>query len=192
MIWPGVPLRRNRLQPSNTNPELQSFNFPAFSIKVRDMDSVTLYFALLLAGSVLVGTEIFVPGGILGAMGGLVWLTAAIIGWSRFSEPWNLISVISILFIALLTFVLWIRFFPKSSVGKSLSLDENSGSYKAHKTTAFPVGTVGQAFSTLRPSGIALFDGRRVDVVADGEWIEEGTPVKISSTSGGHISVEKA
>jgi membrane-bound ClpP family serine protease len=49
----------------------------------------------------------------------------------------------------------------------------------------------GEAVSTLRPSGIAKFNGRRVDVVADGEWIEAGQAVKISSTSNGHISVVK-
>jgi len=102
-----------------------------------------------------------------------------------------MVSAFSLLLVGLLTFVVWIRYFPKSRVGKSLSLNESSASYKSHQVTDLPVGTVGEAASTLRPSGIAIFDGKRLDVVADGEWIEAGETVKISSTSGGHISVVK-
>jgi membrane-bound serine protease (ClpP class) len=156
------------------------------------MEPVSLYFALLLAGFVLIGTEIFIPGGILGIFGSIAWLAAAIVGLQKFPEPWNAVSAVSLLFIGILTFVVWIRFFPKSRFGRLLSLNENSATYKAHKTSELPVGTVGEALSTLRPSGIAVFEGKRVDVVADGEWIEAGQSVMISSTSGGRVSVVKA
>lgn len=157
------------------------------------MEPITLYISLLLAGFVLIGMEIFIPGGILGIFGSIAWISAAVVGWRGFPEPWNLISAFSLLLVGILTFVVWIRYFPKSRVGKSLSLEESTEDYKSHTTDDdIPVGTLGEAISTLRPSGIARFDGKRVDVVADGEWIESGEPVKISSTSGGHISVVKA
>jgi membrane-bound serine protease (ClpP class) len=156
------------------------------------MDWITLYLALLLAGFVLIGTEIFIPGGILGVFGTLTWLGAAIVGWQKFPYPWNIVSTISLVVISILTFVVWIRYFPKSRFGKSLALEESTASYKSHKTTEVPVGTEGKALSTLRPSGIAEFNGKRFDVVADGEWIESGEAVKISKTSGGFISVVKA
>jgi membrane-bound serine protease (ClpP class) len=155
------------------------------------MEPLTLYCTLLLAGFVLIGMEIFIPGGILGIFGSAAWISAAVVGWRNFPAPWNMLSGISLLLFGLLTFVVWIRYFPKSRIGKSLSLNENTASYKSHKMTHLPVGTVGEALSTLRPSGIAKFDGQRLDVVADGEWIEAGESVKISSTSGGHISVVK-
>jgi membrane-bound serine protease (ClpP class) len=157
------------------------------------MEPITLYFTLLLAGFVLIGTEIFVPGAILGICGSVAWLAAAIVGALKFPAPWNMLSAFAILLAGILTFVVWVKFFPKSRLGKSLSLAEGTGSYKAHTdTNDFPVGTLGEAVSTLRPSGIARFDGKRVDVVAAGEWIEAGQPIKISSTTGGHISVVKA
>jgi len=155
------------------------------------MEPVSLYFSLLLAGFVLIGTEIFIPGGILGIFGSIAWLAAAIVGWQKFPEPWNAVSAMSLLFIGILTFVIWIRYFPKSRFGRILSLKEDGAANKAHKESALAVGTVGKALSTLRPSGIAIFDGKRVDVVADGEWIEAGESVKVSSTSGGHTSVVK-
>lgn len=156
------------------------------------MEPITLYCTLLLAGFVLIGMEIFIPGGILGIFGTVAWISAAVVGWRNFPDPWNMISAFSLLVVGLFTFVVWIRYFPKSRVGRSLSLNENTASYKSHSITELPVGTAGEAVSTLRPSGIAKFDGKRLDVVADGEWIEAGESVKISSTSGGHISVVKA
>lgn len=157
------------------------------------MEPLTLYITLLLAGFMLIGMEIFVPGGILGIIGSGAWLVAAGVGMVKFETPWNVLSAFVLLLMGVLTFVVWIKYFPKSRIGKSLSLAESTKAYKAHRTVdEYPVGTPGEAVSTLRPSGIARFEGQRVDVVADGEWIEAGQPVKISSTSDGHVSVVKA
>jgi membrane-bound serine protease (ClpP class) len=157
------------------------------------MEPITLYITLLLAGFVLIGTEIFIPGGILGIIGSVVWLAAAIVGGRNFPAPWNILSAFALLLMGILTFVVWIKYFPKSRVGKSLSLADSTENYRSHgDLDDFPVGTTGEAVSTLRPSGIANFNGKRIDVVADGEWVEAGQPVKISSTSNGHISVVKA
>lgn len=42
-----------------------------------------------------------------------------------------------------------------------------------------PKGTIGVALTDLRPSGVAQFDGRRTDVVTDGEYLDRGSPVAI-------------
>jgi membrane-bound serine protease (ClpP class) len=156
------------------------------------MEPITLYLTLLLAGFVLIGMEIFIPGGILGIFGSVVWISAAVVGWRNFPDPWNMISAFSLLAFGILTFIVWIRYFPKSRVGRSLSLGENQTEYKSHRVAEVAVGDLGKADSTLRPSGIAMINGKRVDVVADGEWIEAGQAVKVSSVSGGHVSVVKA
>jgi len=157
------------------------------------MEPITLYITLLLAGFMLIGMEIFIPGGILGSIGAVAWLVAAGIGMRKFETPWNMLSAFVLLLMGVLTFVVWIKYFPKSRVGKSLSLDASTKDYKSHSEVGeYPVGTVGEAVSTLRPSGIARFGGKRVDVVADGEWIEAGQAVKVSSTADGHVSVVKS
>lgn len=157
------------------------------------MEEIPLYITLLLAGFFLIGTEIFIPGGLLGILGSAVWISAGVVGWRSFPEPWNMLSAFGLLFVGILTFIVWIRYFPKSRVGKSLSLTDSFEDYKSHTSDDdLAVGTLGEAVSTLRPSGIAKFDSKRADVVADGEWIEAGQSVKISSTAGGHISVVKA
>lgn len=159
---------------------------------VRGMEPLTLYITLLLAGFMLIGMEIFVPGGILGSIGTLAWLVAAGVGMAKFESPWNMLSAFALLLMGVLTFVVWINYFPKSRIGKSLTLDDSTKDCKAHRAIdEYSVGTTGEAVSTLRPSGIARFEGQRVDVVADGAWIEAGQSIKVSSTAGGHVSVVK-
>jgi membrane-bound ClpP family serine protease len=41
------------------------------------------------------------------------------------------------------------------------------------------IGARGRAVSDLRPGGFALIDGRRVDVVTQGDYIPAGEPVEI-------------
>jgi membrane-bound serine protease (ClpP class) len=45
-------------------------------------------------------------------------------------------------------------------------------------------GRTGTAVTDLRPSGIAEIDGRRVDVVADGEFVRSGEPVAVLRDEG--------
>lgn len=149
-----------------------------------------LYMTLLFAGFVLIGAEIFIPGGILGIIGSVAWVSAAVVGWQNFPEPWNMLSAFALLFAGIFTFVIWIKYFPKSRMGKTLSLSEDSGDFKAHiPDEDVAVGNLGTATSTLRPAGIATFDGKRLDVVTDGEWIDAGQAVRISSIAGGHVCV---
>ena len=47
------------------------------------------------------------------------------------------------------------------------------------------LGQAGTAATTLRPAGkVTLDDGRLLDVVAEGEFIEKGTRVKVSRCDG--------
>jgi len=51
---------------------------------------------------------------------------------------------------------------------------------------------VGVAVTDLRPSGTGLFGDERVDVVADSEWIEQGSPIRIVSSEGYRHVVRRA
>jgi membrane-bound serine protease (ClpP class) len=47
----------------------------------------------------------------------------------------------------------------------------------------------GTAFTQLRPAGTALINGRRVDVVTEGQLIERGTPVRVVAVEGMRVVV---
>jgi len=53
------------------------------------------------------------------------------------------------------------------------------------------VGKTGEALTDLRPAGMALVDGRRIDVVTQGDYIEQGAPIKVVDIHGNvHTVVE--
>jgi membrane-bound serine protease (ClpP class) len=148
------------------------------------------YFSLLISGLFLVGVEIFIPGGIVGAAGAAALIGAAVIGFMIF-PPW--LGWISLLFILILTALaafVWMRYFPKSPMGKALSLNQNIVRNDPSDSLWRP-GMKGAALSILRPSGKASIEDRRADVIADGSWIEQGAAIEIVKVEGNLIYVRE-
>ena len=52
------------------------------------------------------------------------------------------------------------------------------------------VGKRGIAMSGLRPVGIGLFEGKRLDIIAEGEFIAEQTPIEIIEARGSRVVVK--
>lgn len=50
----------------------------------------------------------------------------------------------------------------------------------------------GIAATDLRPSGTAKIDGKRVDVVSEGQMIEKDTPIKVVTVEGLRVVVRAA
>ena len=155
------------------------------------MDLNTIYFTLLLSGFVLIGMEIFIPGGLLGIIGALIWIAASFVGWNEFVYPFNLISSIGLILILILTFYIWMKFFPHSKVGKGLTLTDNVNDSSPHYVHDIAIGQKGIAATTLRPAGIAIFNEQRVDVVTDASWIEENSDIEIIEIKKRQIIVKK-
>lgn len=53
-------------------------------------------------------------------------------------------------------------------------------------------GLTGHAVSQLRPSGRAEINGRVIDVVTDGQWIDTGDPVRVTHVAGNRIVVTRS
>jgi membrane-bound serine protease (ClpP class) len=51
------------------------------------------------------------------------------------------------------------------------------------------VGAVGRVTTGLRPSGFAQFDGRIIDVVTEGQWLDPGSKVRVIAIAGNTITV---
>ncbi len=83
--------------------------------------------------------------------------------------------------------VLLIRHFPKTRLGKRLTLGEKPAATGAQATTepdpATLVGQEGQALSILRPSGTVQIGQRRLTARAESGFIPAGTAVKVVSAN---------
>ena len=149
------------------------------------------YLTLLTCGLVLIGLEIFVPGGILGLIGAAALVSAAVVGFTLFPPLLAWLSVFMILGLSGLAIYLWMRFLPKSPIGRALSLSQQI-TKKDQDDSPWTLGMKGTSLCELRPAGKALIEGQRVDVIADdGQWINPNIAIEISQISGNRIYVKE-
>ena len=159
---------------------------------------------LLLAGIglLLLVLEIFViPGfGIAGVLGIAAVLGALALSMVGAGDSAAVIvdavwRVVLSLLAALLASLVLLRFLPRLPMARRMILQTDLGSGPAHgsapETDQHWLGKRGQAFSVLRPAGIAEIEGARVDVVSDGELIEADTPIEVMRVDGNRIVVRR-
>ncbi|ADU29860.1 NfeD family protein [Evansella cellulosilytica] len=151
-------------------------------------------FILFAVGVVLLLIEIFVPGfGIFGIIG-----IGAIIGSMVLASYSMSVVLTSLLIAAILTIIVSIIFFkyvgykgPLKRVVLKDSIKTEEG-YISNVTRSEIVGRTGEALTALRPSGTALIEDERLDVVSEGGFIAKGSKVKVVSTSGSRIVVRES
>jgi membrane-bound serine protease (ClpP class) len=133
----------------------------------------------------------FLPGGVLGALGGMALLGAVILGYVEFGPIVGTVMCGAIASVVLIGFCAWMAAFPRTAVGRKLTLGSalSSGS-KLPDATAL-VDLEGIAITPLRPAGTARIGDRRVDVVAEGAFIASGEAIVVTVAEGARIVVRK-
>ena len=150
-----------------------------------------LFWILLISGLVLTGAEIFVPGGIVGSLGVFALAGAIALGFKAFDGQYGWPIAISIILLGAVAVWLWIKFFPHSSIGRKMTVENDLASAKASDPGLQAlVGKSGIATSDLRPSGFATVENRRVDVVSEGGMIRRGTAVEVVRVEGSRVIVK--
>jgi membrane-bound serine protease (ClpP class) len=154
------------------------------------MRRMSWYITLLVCGLFLIGVEIFIPGGIVGAAGAGALIGAAVIGFKIFPPALGWMSLMLILTLASLAVFFWMKYFPKSRIGKTLMLNQKI-SKKDQDDSPWKPGMKGTALSTLRPAGKAQIEGQYADVIADGTWIEQNAVIEVINVEGNRIYVRE-
>ncbi len=151
-----------------------------------------VFFILVATGLFLMGAEIFVPGGILGLLGGIALIGAVITGFVAFGPQGGTIAAILILVFLALSIVAWMLIVPRSRLGKALTLSDSTRDYKGTSPKLKDyVGKEGVALTPLTPSGLIKINGERIDVVAEGKWIDKGSRVRVVNATGNHVTARK-
>ncbi len=158
---------------------------------------------LFLMGVILLIVEIFViPGFGVAGISGLVLvfgaLLAALVGNIGFSFPsgGEMTSAIVTMAVTMVLLVALIaslgRYLPRADRlgGLVLAPELTSASgYTSADTDDRLLGQTGVAYTALRPAGTMDIDGRRVDVVTQGEFIARGEPVRVKDVQGSRVVV---
>ena len=142
----------------------------------------------LIVGYILLVVEMCIPG--FGAPGILGTILAVLGIVTMQPSPMQALIVV-VVYVALLCIALAIclRSAAKGRLSKSkLVLNEVAVQSDANELSYF-VGKLGSAHTPLRPAGIAEFDGVKLNVVSEGDFIEKGAPLRVDRVEGKRIIV---
>lgn len=152
-------------------------------------DKIQYFIGLLSIGLLLIGAEIYIPGGVIGVAGALCLAGAAGVALT-FPPPWNVLAICGIVIGSGIGLYLWIKVFPKTRAGRRLTLSKDGRLFQTRDNSLdVLVGRDGVTQSPLRPSGVILVDGRRVDAQSQEGWAEAGSRVRVLAVQGSRVLV---
>ncbi|MED1946396.1 MULTISPECIES: nodulation protein NfeD [Brevibacillus] len=149
-----------------------------------------LHIGLFVIGILLMLLEIFLPGGIVGAIGFISIVTGLVM--AAYDTQQGLASLgVAALITAIVTFLLVKKYgvkglFNKFVLGETQSNEEG---YIAPRDQRELEGKSGIALTPLRPAGVVKVEGKRVDAVSVGGYIEAGTAITVVQVEGTRIVV---
>jgi len=144
-------------------------------------------------GFLLVIIEIFVPGfGVPGVLGA-IFLVAGVVVTAKTLLHALILIIIILAILGVLTSIL-IRSASKGRLSKkiilSTSINKDEG-YIGTNDMEYFLDKVGTTLTVLRPAGTVDFDGVKLDVVSEGDFIPKDTEVKVIKVEGRKIVVRQ-
>lgn len=151
----------------------------------------SLIVALFVVGFFLIAAEVFLPGLILGTLGVLCLAGSVALVFANYGTAAGLAATFVVGGLALVGFVVWLFVFPRTFIGRKIMLRSSQPPDRTAQEHRTLVGATGISLTPLRPSGTARIDGKRVDVTALAEFLDEGVPLEVVAADGLRIVVRR-
>ncbi|WNC16873.1 nodulation protein NfeD [Brevibacillus brevis] len=151
-----------------------------------------LHIALFIIGILLMIMEIFLPGGIVGAIGFISIVTGLVM--AAYDTKQGIASLGIAAVITVIVTILLVKRFGGNGLFKKFILGDvqrNEEGYVAPKDQRDLLEKTGVALTPLRPAGMVKVEGKRVDAVSIGGFIPAGTPVVVVQVEGTRVVVQE-
>ena len=148
---------------------------------------------LFVIGLILVVAEFFVPGGIVGILGGVLILGSILFAGQSFVHM--AYSILIAMIIAVIGMVILMKFFGKKLhmfnrlVLKDATTTEEG--YVSNANRIELIGKQGMSLTPLRPAGTVAVEDERIDVVTEGGYVDAGKTVEVIKVEGSRIVVRE-
>ena len=155
-------------------------------------DSLLFPIILQLVGVVVIIAEIILPSG-----GILSIVALGVFGYSLFIVFNEISMIIGFSFVAAdlilipVLVIVGLKLLARSPVTLRKTLSRKEGVSSQSSELESYVGRQGNAVTDLRPAGIAVINGKRVDVVTRGEYLEKDSAIIVTAVTGNQIVVRK-
>lgn len=135
-------------------------------------------FILLLLGLLLIFIEFYMPGLIIGSIGGVMVLTSIVLFAQQSNSPVMIVLFVIGTGAALILLVRFaIRQIPRARPGYSIYLHKDQTGYYASSFDASAIGKTGVVLSDLKPGGYIVIDGKKQQAISQSGYITAGSHV---------------
>ena len=149
----------------------------------------------LVLGIALLILEAFMPGfGIAGISGIALQIASIVLTYTGHGAVAALGMTILVLAIDAIALSIALRSATKGRLSRSKLVlndtENNDAGYRSSDDLEVFLGREGVTTTVLRPTGMAEFDGVKLNVVSEGEFVQMGVKVRIVSVEGNRILVK--
>ncbi|MEO4052238.1 nodulation protein NfeD [Solibacillus sp. CAU 1738] len=148
---------------------------------------------LFVVGLALLIAELFIPGGIIGIIGGALMIISLLFAGANFVHM--AYSILIAMFIAVIGMVIIMKFFGKKlHVFNKLVLKDATTTeegYVSNVNRIELIGKIGTALTPLRPAGVISVGAERIDAVSEGSYIDVEKKVEVIKVEGSRIVVRE-
>ncbi len=154
---------------------------------------LTLAYFLIVGGVIVMAGELFLPTHGTLLVAGLSGLIAGVSGVFQHSTLQGMAALAVVLVLLPVIGKLLLQFWPRTPMGRGLILqplaDQSVGDMPGNHDLDKLQGRHGRTVSDLRPAGMTDFNGRRVDTLSEGDFIEAGQWVRCVAVTDGKVIV---
>ncbi|WP_313149904.1 NfeD family protein [Lysinibacillus capsici] len=148
---------------------------------------------LFIVGLALLIAEFFVPGGIVGILGGVLIVLSLILAGANMIQM--IVAILIALVIAMIGMVILMKFFGKKLhvLNRLVLMDATTTEegYVSNVNRTELLGKIGKTLTPLRPSGTMVLGSERIDIVSEGGYIDVNQHVEIIKVEGSRIVVRQ-
>lgn len=145
--------------------------------------------AIALLSLILIYLEFFVPGIVLGVLGGAGFCISIVLFAFECGDLW---PIVSFLVACVVCLVITIRLaLHKMKQKPAFFASEEQSGYTASFYDKTFIGKEGKAASDLKPSGHILVKGEKVQAVSESQYIKKGESVMVVGGEGARLIVRR-
>lgn len=147
-----------------------------------------------IIGVGLMVLEAFMPGfGLPGITGVVLQVITVALMWINHGPVAALGALLVILAVLAIAISMSLRSVTNGKLSKSRIIlretESNEAGYRSTQDTEIFLGKEGETTTVLRPTGMAEFDGVKLNVISEGEFIPAGVKVRVVCVEGSRILV---
>jgi len=141
---------------------------------------MNLILILFIVGILLLALEVFMPGAVLGILGGVAMILGCVTAFAKLGMAGGFLAVAIALSLLGLTIFLEFYLLPRTRLGRQMFVHSTSGADQKPVASEELVGRRAEALTTLAPSGYVSVDGRRYEAFCQTGHASKGALLRVT------------